>query len=91
MTQDMRQLEPDKDPVFPAVYDSLADEFALAAELISARATSGLTQAEVAQRMGTSQSVVARLESGSQLPSLRTLQRYAHAIGYRAVVRLEAL
>ncbi|WP_018913037.1 helix-turn-helix transcriptional regulator [Thiomonas sp. FB-6] len=47
-------------------------------------------QAEVAQRMGTTQSVVARLESGRRPPSLRTVQRYAQAVGARAVVRLEA-
>jgi transcriptional regulator with XRE-family HTH domain len=40
--------------------------------------------------MGTTQSVVARLESGKRMPSLRTVQRYASAIGARAVVRLEA-
>jgi transcriptional regulator with XRE-family HTH domain len=39
--------------------------------------------------MGTTQSVVARLESGQRMPSMRTVQRYASAIGARAVVRLE--
>ena len=39
--------------------------------------------------MGTSQSVVARLESGRQMPSMRTVQRYAEAIGARAVLRIE--
>ncbi len=72
-----------------AEYDLLAEEFALARELIAARAAAGLTQADVAERMGTTQSVVARLESGRQPPSLRTVQRYASAIGCRAVVKLE--
>ncbi|WP_288126692.1 helix-turn-helix transcriptional regulator [Thiomonas sp.] len=71
-------------------YDALGDEFAIAREMIAARARAGLSQAEVAQRMGTTQSVVARLESGKRPPSLRTVQRFAQAVGARAVVRLEA-
>ncbi len=71
-----------------AEYDALADEFAMARELIAARTRAGLTQAEVAGRMGTGQSTVARLESGKGTPSLRSVQRYAQAVGYRAVVRL---
>ena len=77
-------------PEVQAEYDALADEFAIARELISARARAGLSQAEVAQRMGTTQSGVARLESGRRPPSLRTVQRYAQAVGARAVVRIEA-
>ena len=50
-----------KDPAFVREYESLEDEFALAAQLIEARARAGLTQAELAARMGTSQSAVARL------------------------------
>ncbi|HMN20193.1 MAG TPA: helix-turn-helix transcriptional regulator [Ottowia sp.] len=71
-----------------AEYDALADESAMARELIAARTRAGLTQAEVAARMGTGQSTVARLESGRGTPSLRSVQRYAQAVGYRAVVRL---
>lgn len=70
-------------------YDAMADEFGMARELIAARARAGLSQADVAQRMGTTQSAVARLESGQRPPSLRSVQRYAQAIGCRAVVRLE--
>jgi ribosome-binding protein aMBF1 (putative translation factor) len=51
-------------------YDALADEFDLARELIAARVRAGLTQAEVAERMGTTQSVVARLESSARMPSV---------------------
>lgn len=67
-----------------AAYDALADEFAVAHELIAARLRAGLSQAEVAERMGTSQSVVTRLESGRHPPSTRTLQRFAQAVGGRA-------
>nr|WP_274607945.1 helix-turn-helix transcriptional regulator [Thiorhodovibrio winogradskyi] len=70
--------------------DALETEFAIARELIAARIRAGLSQAEVAERMGTSQSTIARLESGRTLPSLRTLERYASATGNRTVVRLEA-
>lgn len=71
-----------------AEYEAQAEEFAVARELIAARTRAGLTQAEVAQRMGTTQSTVARLEGGRTAPSLRSVQRYAHAVGARAVVRL---
>ena len=77
------------DPNTRAEYDALASEFDMARELIAARGRAGLTQSEVAARMGTTQSVVARLESGQRMPSMRTVQRYASAIGARAVVRLE--
>ena len=70
-------------------YEAQADEFAVARELIAARTQAGLTQADVAERMGTTQSTVARLEGGKALPSMRSLQRYAQAVGCRAVVRLE--
>lgn len=76
-------------PGVRAEYEAQADEFAMARELISARTRAGLTQADVAERMGTTQSTVARLEGGKATPSLRSVQRYAQAIGCRAVVRLE--
>lgn len=49
-------------PATKAEYDALADEFDMARELITARSRAGLTQADVAQRMGTTQSGIARLE-----------------------------
>ena len=77
------------DPAAQAEYDALAPEFDMARELIAARGRAGLTQADVAQRMGTTQSVIARLEGGKRIPSMRTVQRYAQAVGGRAVVRIE--
>lgn len=77
------------DPATTVEYDALAPEFDMARELITARSRAGLTQADVAQRMGTTQSAVARLEGGKRHPSMRTVQRYAQACGARAVVRLE--
>lgn len=78
------------DPETQTEYDAMANEFAMARELIAARSRAGLTQGEVAERMGTTQSVVARLESGRRAPSMRTVQRYAQAVGARAVVHLES-
>lgn len=77
------------DPETRAEYEAQAPEFEIARELIAARARAGLSQAELAERMHTTQSTIARLESGRALPSLRTLARYAEATGSRAVVRLE--
>lgn len=71
-------------------YEALGDEFDLAQELIAARARAGLTQAEVAERMGTTQSVVARLESGAQMPSVNTLLKFAKATRSRPIIRLLA-
>ncbi len=76
-------------PAARAEYDSMAAEFEVARELIAARSRAGLTQGDVALRMGTTQSVIARLEGGKRIPSLRTVQRYAQAVGARAVVRIE--
>ena len=72
-------------PSVRAAYDELAEEFAFLDEVLKARAKAGLTQAEVAERMGTTQSAVARLESASakHSPSLATLQRYAQALSRR--------
>ncbi len=64
-------------------YAALAEDFELLDEILKARAAAGLTQAEVAARIGTTQSVVARLESdiGKHSPSIATLKRYASALG----------
>lgn len=76
-------------PEARAEYDAQAPEFELARELIAARTRAGLTQSEVAERMSTTQSAVARLEGGRSLPSMSTLRRYAEATGNRLAVHLE--
>ncbi len=73
-----------------AEYDMLAPEFEIASELLRARLRAGLSQSELAVRMSTSQSAIARLESGQTLPSTKTLLRYAEATGSRFRVRLSA-
>ncbi len=67
----------------------MEDEFQFARELIKARIRAGLTQQQVAEKMGTKQSIIARLESGSTLPSLRSLQSYARATGSKFKISLE--
>jgi transcriptional regulator with XRE-family HTH domain len=73
-----------------AEYEKLGDEFALLDEFLKARAAQGLTQAQVAEKIGTTQSAVARMESGSgkHSPSLATLSKYADALGCKLEVRL---
>lgn len=76
-----------QDEAFCEEYNRLEEEFALAAQLIDARHSANLTQADVARKMGTTQSVVARLESGG-LPSLRSLKRYAQAVSKKIEIRV---
>lgn len=58
-------------PAFKAEYDALENEFSLARELIEARTRAGLSQTELAQRMGTTQSTIARLANGKKMARLR--------------------
>ncbi|NTU44617.1 MAG: helix-turn-helix transcriptional regulator [Chlorobiaceae bacterium] len=80
------------DPEFKVAYDALEDEFATLRALLHARKEAGLTQAEVASRMGVSQPVLARIESslGKQdhSPSLNTLRRYANACGMKLFIQM---
>lgn len=78
-----------KDPEFVAAYDALEEEFALASALIGARARADLTQEQLAERMGTTQAAIARLESGRIMPTTRTLERYAKATGTRLRISFE--
>ncbi len=72
-----------KNPDVKAAYDELSDEFSLIQTLISMRESSGLTQGEIAKRMGTKAPNVSRLESGRANPSLKTLMNYAQACGFK--------
>lgn len=73
-----------------AEYEGLDEEFSLLDEFLKARAAAGITQSEVAERIGTTQSAIARLESGvgKHSPSLSTLRRYAYALGCRLELKL---
>lgn len=80
-----------KDKLVKAAYDKQALEFAIAHKLVSERLKANLSQKEMAQRMGTTQSVIARIESGTQLPSMKTIESYAHALGKVPEVHFKSL
>ena len=81
-----------EDPDFKREYDELEAEFSLFDELLKARQEAGLIQAEVAERMGTKASAIARLEAGGgsnkHSPSVATLRKYAEVVGRRLEIRL---
>jgi DNA-binding XRE family transcriptional regulator len=77
-------------PEFKAEYDRRGPIFALVWELVEARHQAGLTEAELAARMGTTQSAIARLENARHMPSLAMAARYAQAVGQRIDFRLQA-
>jgi ribosome-binding protein aMBF1 (putative translation factor) len=70
-----------KNKEYRQAHDDVSPEFALAQAFIEARVTVGLTQEQLAQRMDTTPSVIARLESGRTRPSTQTLERLAAATG----------
>jgi ribosome-binding protein aMBF1 (putative translation factor) len=78
-----------KNKEYRKAYEELAPEFALARAVIGARVTAGLTQEQLAQRMETTQSVIARLEGGRTRPSTQTLERLAAATGTRLKISFE--
>jgi ribosome-binding protein aMBF1 (putative translation factor) len=78
-----------EDPAYVEAYNALEDEFSLAKAMIQARAHAGLTQEQLADRMHTTQAVIARLESGRVKPSTRTLERLAAATGMRLRIWFE--
>lgn len=81
-----------KDDKFNVAYDQLEDVFLLFDEMLAARKKAGLTQAQVAEKMKTKVSAIARLEASGgkhqHSPSLNTLRKYAAALGYQLVVKL---
>jgi transcriptional regulator with XRE-family HTH domain len=72
-----------KNPKYKTEYAALEKEFQLARTLIEARTRAGLSQTQLARRMKTSQSYVARIESGQVKPSTAALERLAKATGSR--------
>jgi predicted transcriptional regulator len=81
-----------RNPAVRAEYKALEPEFTLLDQLLKARTKAGLSQAEVARRMGTYAPAIARLEaslgSGKHSPSVATLRKYAAAVGRKLVIRL---
>ncbi len=77
-----------KDPEFRNEYEALEPEYRLAAALIRLRLAKGLTQEELATLLNTKQESIARLESGSSLPSLSTVKRVADALDAELEINL---
>ena len=78
-----------ENPEVRQAYDELEEKYALISELLNARLSAGLTQANVAERMETKAPAIARLESGGKnSPSIDTLRKYARAVGCKLEVRL---
>src|ERR1700733_12558894 len=75
-----------KEPKYRKAYEALEEEFVLASAVMDVRNRAGLTQQQLARKMGTTQPVVARLESGRSRPSMRTLERLADATGSRLLI-----
>ncbi|AMP16342.1 helix-turn-helix family protein [Collimonas pratensis] len=93
MTHEEMQARMLQNPVVQAEYERLnREEFAILDEILAARKAAGLTQAQIAERMGTKAPAVARLESslasGKHSPSINTLRKYAAALGKRLEVHL---
>jgi transcriptional regulator with XRE-family HTH domain len=78
-----------KDDDYKAAYDALGEEFELAKALIEARTRAGLSQTQLARKMKTSQSYVARIEGGKVRPSTDALERFARATGTRLRIAFE--
>ena len=89
--REIHEREMAEDPEYRAAYEALGEEFALIEAMMDARKRSRLSQAEIANRMGTTESVVSRLESGRVKPSTRSLERYAEATGHRLKISFEPL
>ena len=73
-----------KDAGYKDAYNALGEEFDLARVLIEARTAAGLSQSQLARRMKTSQSYIARVEGGKVRPSTEALERFAQATGTRS-------
>ncbi len=86
--RDLHKEMMQNDAEYAREYTALTEEFSLAREVIQARRLANLTQQELADKMNTTQAVIARMEGGS-LPSMRTLERLAAATGTHLRVSFE--
>jgi DNA-binding XRE family transcriptional regulator len=77
-----------KKPSIQAEYARLSLEFAIAKKLIKARVEKGYTQEQVAKKAHTTQSAIARMEAGTRVPSMRSLEKYAKAVGGRLDINI---
>lgn len=80
-----------QDPVFRTEYEKIDEQYELVEVLVCARKSANLTQSELAERLGTTQSAIARMEGARVSPSIATLRRYAKATGNRLKVEFVPL
>ena len=78
-----------KDPEFAAAYDELEAQYVFARQVIAARLAAGITQAELAQRVGTSQANISKLEHGTLNPSFDMARRVAVGLGKRLNITIQ--
>lgn len=76
------------DPAVKKEYDRLTPRYAIISQLISARTKRGMTQKQIAEKMGTKQSAIARLESGNSNPSISFLEKAASVMGYKLTIKI---
>ena len=88
--RDWKQLKSEllQNKVVKKEYDRLAPRYAAISELISARIKKGITQKELAKKIGTKQSAIARFEAGNVNPSLGFLEKMAEVMGYKINISL---
>lgn len=87
---DLHRQWMDSDRAYSAEFAAQEAEFALAHTMIAARVSAGLTQEQLADRLGTNVAAIARLESGQRIPGMRFLNRLAAATGTRVVIQLQS-
>lgn len=87
--QESRQRRADGDPIYRAHWDAHAETRDIAWQIIKYRMDTGLTQQELAARVGTSHSQIARIESGRHTMTVETLRRIGDALGFRLVITFE--
>ena len=70
-------------------YERLRPRYALVGQIIGARAEQGITQAQLAERVGTRQTTISRLERGEGNPTLEFMQKIATGLGKKLVIKLQ--
>jgi ribosome-binding protein aMBF1 (putative translation factor) len=86
----LADLSPDERAVFDEAHAAAGLAMELAETVYRARETAGLTQTELARRMGTTQSAIAAIESGARTPTVDLLERLARACGQRLTISIDA-
>lgn len=89
MNLDQYKAELLKNPEIQMEYDSFTPEYDLMRQIIQARIDQNMTQKQLAEKVGTKQSSIARLESGNYNPSYHFLQKIAEALGKKLTFSLQ--